>query len=406
MDHLNRVKKYLLAALFGSALLSLAGCGSSSSVSPAGDSSSSSSAVVSSHSSSSSTASSSNSLFWQTVTPDLKPNANRPVIALIGAQSLHLNVGDAYSELGATLTDPQEGDISDQLVISPEILETTNPGDYLVRYQGYDSDGNAAVEALRIIRVYDATPALMTKRPVGTTLSHFGYYERLPTQYNQQAANGYPLIIYHHGSGSNVSSFGGNAQTALDALINWDGGLATAIQQASWNQDWPFIILIPQRGDRSDIDPARTEAFVEFAKASYNIDPNRIYMAGYSQGALTSLLYAVEHPDKIAALASVAGGFFSGVPSNVCQMAEVPLWGFYGSIDHIRTFPVAAHDAINACSPSVSPKLTVYPGVDHFSSQFLTFALTGLNTASSTSDPYNTPIYDWLLSHSLEQRQQ
>jgi predicted peptidase len=311
-----------------------------------------------------------------------------------------LRIGDNYIEEGAIATDLQDGDIS-SLITTTAPVNTAVAGDYLVRYSVTDSSGLTAVEAARTVRVYDATPPGQTSRTLGTSGAHLGYAEHLPADYETNPMSGFPVLIFNHGGGSNANLSGGS----LDAVI-FSGGPPGLIQTGTWDTDLPFIVLSPQRQNSGDVDVAGLDTFVEYAKSVYNVDVSRIYMTGWSQGGYASLLYAVSYPEKVAAVASVAGGFFRGAPSNVCDIKPVAIWAFHGETDSVIGLndskgSIQAIDAINACNPDVSAKLTVFPGQGH-SVHDQVFSLAAMNSGDPEYDPYDQSVYDWLLSFSLD----
>ncbi len=323
-------------------------------------------------------------------------NSDRPKILIVGARTVRLRIGDDYIEEGATASDLQDGDIS-RLITTTAQVNTAVAGDYLVRYSVADSSGAAAVEAARIVRVYDATPPRQTSRTLGTTASHLGYAEHLPADYEADPITGFPVLIFNHGGGSNANLSGGS----LDAVI-YSGGPPTLIEAGTWDTDLPFIVLSPQRQNSGDVDVAALDTFVEYAKSVYNIDASRIYMTGWSQGGFASLLYAANYPQKVAAVVSVAGGFFRGPPLNRCNIRPVAIWAFHGANDNVISLSggmgsIQAVNAINACDPVIKAKLTVFPGQGH-SVHDQVFSLAAMNTGDAQYDPYDQSVYDWLLS--------
>ncbi|HEX7028617.1 MAG TPA: alpha/beta fold hydrolase, partial [Gammaproteobacteria bacterium] len=331
--------------------------------------------------------------------PDYSENPDRPKIVLVGAKAVRLRIGDNYLEEGATANDLQDGDIS-SLITTTAQVNSSIAGDYLVRYSVTDSSGLAAVEAARIVRVYDGAPTNQTSRTVGTSGAHLGYAEHLPADYEGNPAAGFPVLIFNHGGSSNANLSGGS----LDSVI-FNGGPPGLIQAGAWDTDLPFIALSPQRQNSGNVDVAGLDAFVEYAKSVYNVDTSRIYMTGWSQGGFTSLLYAVTYPEKVAAVVSVAGGFFGGIPSNICNIKPVAIWAFHGATDSVISVSgsrgsIQAVNAINACKPDVTAKLTVFPGQGH-SVHNQVFSLTAMNTGDPQYDPYDQSVYEWLLSLSL-----
>jgi hypothetical protein len=81
------------------------------------------------------------------------PDTTPPVITLNGASPLDLTQGDVYTELGATATDNVDGDISANIVIGGDVVDTNTLGTYIVTYNVSDAAGNAATEVTRIVNV-------------------------------------------------------------------------------------------------------------------------------------------------------------------------------------------------------------------------------------------------------------
>ncbi|GAB4154156.1 MAG: hypothetical protein Tsb0033_01750 [Winogradskyella sp.] len=94
-------------------------------------------------------------------TVNVNPDVTAPVITLIGANPLNLNVGDTYNELGATAIDNLDGDISANIVITGPV-NTAVAGTYFVNYNVNDSSGNAANQITRTVNVQaDTTPPVI-----------------------------------------------------------------------------------------------------------------------------------------------------------------------------------------------------------------------------------------------------
>ncbi|WP_460220494.1 immunoglobulin-like domain-containing protein [Psychroserpens sp. MEBiC05023] len=90
------------------------------------------------------------------------PDTTAPIITLNGASTINLNIGDVYNELGATATDNIDGDISANIVIGGDVVNTNAIGAYLITYNVSDAAGNTAVEIVRTIIVSDITPPVIT----------------------------------------------------------------------------------------------------------------------------------------------------------------------------------------------------------------------------------------------------
>ena len=96
-----------------------------------------------------------------TRTVNVNPDSTPPIITLIGASSIDLNVGDTYTELGATATDNIDGDITANIVITGSV-NTSVAGTYFVNYNVSDTAGNAANQVTRTVNVIaDTTPPVI-----------------------------------------------------------------------------------------------------------------------------------------------------------------------------------------------------------------------------------------------------
>jgi len=83
-----------------------------------------------------------------------------PVITLLGDNPLYLNVGDTFTDPGATATDNIDGDLTSSIQSSSNV-NTSVAGSYSVNYSVTDSDGNSAT-AVRSVVVSDGSVQTFT----------------------------------------------------------------------------------------------------------------------------------------------------------------------------------------------------------------------------------------------------
>jgi Zinc carboxypeptidase/Domain of unknown function (DUF5011)/GEVED domain/Secretion system C-terminal sorting domain/Fibronectin type III domain len=97
-----------------------------------------------------------------TRTVNVIPDTTPPVISLVGTSSINLNVGDTYSEQGATATDNKDGNITANIVIAGTV-NTNTAGTYIVTYNVSDAAGNPANQVTRTVNVIaDTTPPVIS----------------------------------------------------------------------------------------------------------------------------------------------------------------------------------------------------------------------------------------------------
>ncbi|MEN8242827.1 MAG: alpha/beta hydrolase-fold protein [Chloroflexota bacterium] len=188
-----------------------------------------------------------------------------------------------------------------------------------------------------------------------TTGEEIKYLLYIPENYDQK--ENWPLIVFFHGYGA----YGGN----LDLLIK-QGGLPAFLED---NQNFEFVVLSPQLPSGrwgKYINPV--DELLDHLNNTLSIDPNRYYLTGLSLGALGTWQYALEYPDRFAAIAPIAGGVsFSDppVPDNICTLKELSIWVFHGDAD--TTISPDSDKAVvaelEACGADI--KFTLYPDTDH-----------------------------------------
>lgn len=107
-------------------------------------------------------------------------DVTKPVITLNGTSEVSVVLGGSYSDAGATASDTVDGDITGRI----QVTGTVNPsasGTYTITYTVSDLAGNAAVAAVRTVRVVDQRKPVITLQgapqvtvEVGTTYTDQG----------------------------------------------------------------------------------------------------------------------------------------------------------------------------------------------------------------------------------------
>ena len=73
-----------------------------------------------------------------------------PVITLNGEAVININVGDVYTDPGATALDDIDGPVA---VIESGAVDTATAGTYTITYDATDAAGNHAAEVTRTVNV-------------------------------------------------------------------------------------------------------------------------------------------------------------------------------------------------------------------------------------------------------------
>ncbi len=85
-----------------------------------------------------------------------------PTITLMGPNPLRVECGTMFIDPGVTAEDREDGDLTDDIVISGGTVNVQGPGTYIIRYYVTDSQGNEATPAMRTVIVQDTTPPMLT----------------------------------------------------------------------------------------------------------------------------------------------------------------------------------------------------------------------------------------------------
>ncbi|HUM05345.1 MAG TPA: dienelactone hydrolase family protein [Terriglobales bacterium] len=176
-----------------------------------------------------------------------------------------------------------------------------------------------------------------------------GYFLRVPLSYRPERPA--PLLVYLSG-GPGLALDGVN--TANDVIAGTD-----------------YLVLYPQAGDywwkpevAERLDAALRDTFREF-----NVDRDRVYIAGFSNGGTGALYMAELWPQRFAAAVSLmgAGQCMDEVKQMLPNLANLPLLFVHGEKDG-RIAPEcsrATRDTIAEQRPRVAPQLRMLPDRDH-----------------------------------------
>jgi predicted peptidase len=179
----------------------------------------------------------------------------------------------------------------------------------------------------------------------------------------------YPLVLFYHGAG----------ERGDDNHSQWRNGVEV-FQRPENREKFPCFVVAPQCpvkkqwvnvpwGADSEVQPAEPSAeltlslqILRSVEQEFNIDRNRLYVAGISMGGYATWDVITRYPDLFAAAVPVCGG---GDEKQAAKIKDLPIWAFHGGEDKtvktIRTQNMIA--AIKAAGGN--PRYTQYPGVGH-----------------------------------------
>ncbi|WP_172675964.1 PKD domain-containing protein, partial [Croceitalea dokdonensis] len=88
-----------------------------------------------------------------TVTDEVEGDITSPIITLLGDNPLELIQGDSYNDPGATAEDDLDGDITANIVVGGDVVDTNTIATYTVTYDVSDIAGNPATQVARTVNV-------------------------------------------------------------------------------------------------------------------------------------------------------------------------------------------------------------------------------------------------------------
>ncbi|WP_290663351.1 prolyl oligopeptidase family serine peptidase [Ignavibacterium sp.] len=198
------------------------------------------------------------------------------------------------------------------------------------------------------------------------------YLLYLPEDY-EKAEKEYPLVLFLHGAGER-----GN-----DIELVKRNGPPKLIEEG---KNFPFILVSPQCPEQTrwNYQTQSLIALLDEIESKYRVDKNRIYVTGLSMGGQGTWSLALTQPNRFAAIAPICGWTDTW---EVCKIKHLPVWVFHGAKDNVVpvTESQQMFDALKQCGAE-NIKLTIYPEANH----------------DAWTETYNNPeLYNWLLSHSL-----
>ncbi len=149
-----------------------------------------------------------------------------------------------------------------------------------------------------------------------------------------------PLLLLLHGVGSNEDDLFGLAPYLDERFLIISVRAPNTLGPGSYA--WFDVDFTPQG---PVIDPAQAEAsrealidFIGEAITAYSVDPNQVYMMGFSQGAIMSASVALTRPDLVAGVALMSGRILPEIQSLMAapeKLEGLPILVVHGIADTV-----------------------------------------------------------------------
>ncbi|GKU78075.1 alpha/beta hydrolase-fold protein [Paenibacillus sp. L3-i20] len=207
-------------------------------------------------------------------------------------------------------------------------------------------------------------------RKVDSQHTNLGYQLFTPIDYEVKSEQRWPLILFLHG-----------LHRRGEDLSMLDGYGVIPIAEVS--EHFPFLVVTPQCPEESRWTEQHDALLplLDHIITNYRVDPESIYLTGFSMGGNGTWDLAAYYPERFAAIAPVSGWY---QPELAAKLKDIPIWTFHGSDDDI--IPIACMDEMVAALQEVNGDIrsTTFPALKH----------------NIINETYSNPaFYEWLLQY-------
>lgn len=194
----------------------------------------------------------------------------------------------------------------------------------------------------------------------------------LPLKYLEQTqpdSRDQPLVIFLHGYGSNEQDLFG-IKNELPATYTYLSVRAPIVMEEGSYQWFRQKGKGAYNGETDDLKTSGQVLldFIAQAAKKYHTQPNKVYLVGFSQGAIMSYEVALRHPEAVGGIAALSGRILPVLKSELKQDEKRPNLGIFighGTADTRLPFKDGTDANSLLQSLSLKPEFHAYEGVGH-----------------------------------------
>ena len=187
-------------------------------------------------------------------------------------------------------------------------------------------------------RAHDsALPCDDEKRLMRVPLS-LAHIVREPTANAETSGESPPLLLLLHGVGSNEQAMASFAPVFDPRFLVISARSPIVLGPNAFA--WFHVQFTPQgsviNAAEAEDGWTRLATFIDEAVGAYGTDPSRVYLAGFSQGAIMALATLLTAPDRIAGVAAMSGRLLPEVlphAAPAAMLAGKPVLIVHGTLD-------------------------------------------------------------------------
>ncbi|VVO89541.1 alpha/beta hydrolase [Pseudomonas fluorescens] len=194
----------------------------------------------------------------------------------------------------------------------------------------------------------------------------------LPLKYLAQAtpeSRDQPLVIFLHGYGSNEQDLFG-IKDELPKQYTYLSVRAPRVMQEGSYQWFRKKGEGAYNGETDDLKSSGQLLldFVTKATEKYHTQPDKVFLVGFSQGAIMSYEVALRHPDSVGGIAALSGRILPVLRSELIpdeKRQSLAIFIGHGTAD--KSLPYSDGTEANSLLQSISlePEFHAYQGVGH-----------------------------------------
>ena len=215
--------------------------------------------------------------------------------------------------------------------------------------------------------------ALMLTLVAGAAQADATLHTDLPLSYLEQTqgdARNQPLVIFLHGFGSNEQDLFG----IKDALPSTWTYLSARAPMAVDSQGYRWFTKTPGDGDYDGVSAdlqssARLiEDFVTQATAKYHTRSDRVFLVGFSQGAIMSYEVALRQPQWVRGIAALSGSVLPVLKAELKpdpRLDTLAIFIGHGTLDQALPYASATQANELLSGLGLKPEFHTYPGMNH-----------------------------------------
>lgn len=251
-----------------------------------------------------------------------------------------------------------------------------------------------AIAATTLVSAPPASAVSLTRvTNFGANPSGLNMYVYVPAKVAPKPAL---LVVLHYCTGSASAVFGSQAKEFVTAADKY--GYVMLFPETTKNGQCFDVFSSSGLKRGGGGDSTGVASAVDYAKKQYKIDPTRVYVTGFSSGAMMTNVMAAEYPDVFA-----AGAVFAGVPATCFSTTGGSTWNNQCSGGQIVKTAQQWGDAARAMYPGYTgtyPRMQLMHGVSDTTLNYKNFGeeikqWTNLNKVTATPVATDQPKPGW-----------